>query len=32
MASAFTGVRVLDFTQNQQGPSCTVLLADMGAK
>ena len=32
MASAFTGVRVLDFTQNQQGPSCTVLLADMGAE
>ena len=32
MASAFTGVRILDFTQNQQGPSCTVLLADMGAE
>ncbi|HEX5140381.1 MAG TPA: CoA transferase [Dehalococcoidia bacterium] len=32
MASAFMGVRVLDFTQNQQGPSCTVLLADMGAE
>ena len=32
MASAFSGVRILDFTQNQQGPSCTVLLADMGAE
>lgn len=32
MASAFSGIRVLDFTQNQQGPSCTVLLADMGAE
>jgi crotonobetainyl-CoA:carnitine CoA-transferase CaiB-like acyl-CoA transferase len=32
MTSAFTGVRILDFTQNQQGPSCTVLLADMGAE
>ncbi len=32
MPSAFTGIRILDFTQNQQGPSCTVLLADMGAE
>jgi CoA:oxalate CoA-transferase len=32
MASAFTGVRILDFTRHQQGPSCTVLLADMGAE
>ena len=32
MASAFTGVRILDFTRNQQGPFCTLLLADMGAE
>jgi crotonobetainyl-CoA:carnitine CoA-transferase CaiB-like acyl-CoA transferase len=30
--SAFTGVRVLDFTQAQQGPFSTLLLADMGAE
>lgn len=29
--SAFTGVRILDFTQAQQGPFSTLLLADMGA-
>ena len=30
--SAFTGVRVLDFTRAQQGPFATLLLADMGAE
>jgi CoA:oxalate CoA-transferase len=30
--SALTGVRVLDFTQAQQGPFSTLLLADMGAE
>ncbi len=30
--SAFTGVRVLDFTRHQQGPFATLLLADMGAE
>ncbi len=32
MASAFSGIRILDFTRHQQGPSGTVLLADMGAE
>jgi CoA:oxalate CoA-transferase len=32
MLSAFTGVRILDFTRHQQGPSGTVLLSDMGAE
>jgi len=30
--SAFTGVRILDFTRHQQGPFATLLLADMGAE
>jgi crotonobetainyl-CoA:carnitine CoA-transferase CaiB-like acyl-CoA transferase len=30
--SAFTGVRVLDFTRAQQGPFGTLLLCDMGAE
>jgi len=30
--SAFTGMRVLDFTVAQQGPFATLLLADMGAE
>ncbi|MGE0058820.1 MAG: CaiB/BaiF CoA transferase family protein [Dehalococcoidia bacterium] len=29
--SAFTGVRILDFTRHQQGPFATLLLCDMGA-
>src|SRR5439155_13955312 len=29
---ALNGVRVLDFTQNQQGPFSTLLLCDMGAE
>lgn len=29
--SAFTGIRVLDFTRAQQGPFGTLLLCDMGA-
>jgi len=32
MASAFEGVRILDFTRYQQGPFAGVLLADMGAE
>ena len=32
LPSAMTGVRVLDFTRAQQGPFCTLLLADMGAE
>ena len=32
MPSAFTGVRILDFTRYQQGPVATVLMADMGAE
>ncbi|MEX2376091.1 MAG: CoA transferase [Dehalococcoidia bacterium] len=31
MSSAFTGIRVLDFTQAVQGPLGTSLLSDMGA-
>lgn len=30
--SAFEGVRILDFTQAQQGPFSTLLLCDMGAE
>jgi crotonobetainyl-CoA:carnitine CoA-transferase CaiB-like acyl-CoA transferase len=30
--SALAGVRVLDFTQYQQGPFATLLLCDMGAE
>ena len=32
MASALDGVRILDFTRHQQGPSGTVMLSDMGAE
>ena len=30
--SAFNGIRILDFTRNQQGPFATLLLCDMGAE
>ena len=30
--SAFSGVRILDFSRYQQGPFATVLLSDMGAE
>ena len=30
--SAFTGIRVLDFTRAQQGPFATMLLCDMGCE
>jgi crotonobetainyl-CoA:carnitine CoA-transferase CaiB-like acyl-CoA transferase len=30
--SALHGVRILDFTRNQQGPFATLLLCDMGAE
>ena len=30
--SALNGVRILDFTRNQQGPFATLLLCDMGAE
>ncbi len=32
MTSAFSGVRILDFSRYQQGPFATVLLSDMGAE
>ena len=31
MTDAFSGVRILDFTQLEQGPSATQVLADFGA-
>jgi len=30
--SAFSGIRILDFTRYQQGPFATLLLCDMGAE
>lgn len=32
MTSAFEGIRILDFTQLEQGPSGTQVLADFGAE
>jgi formyl-CoA transferase len=32
MTDAFEGVRILDFTQLEQGPSATQVLADFGAE
>jgi formyl-CoA transferase len=32
MTGAFEGVRILDFTQLEQGPSATQVLADFGAE
>jgi formyl-CoA transferase len=32
MTDAFSGVRILDFTQLEQGPSATQVLADFGAE
>lgn len=31
MIDAFSGIRILDFTQLEQGPSATQVLADFGA-
>ncbi|KAF5077732.1 Acetyl-CoA:oxalate CoA-transferase [anaerobic digester metagenome] len=32
MSAIFEGIKVLDFTNNAAGPSCTALLADFGAE
>jgi CoA:oxalate CoA-transferase len=32
MAGALEGIKILDFTRYQQGPSATVMLAEMGAE
>ena len=32
MSQVFEGIKVIDFTSNVAGPSCTAMLADMGAE
>ncbi len=32
MAGPLEGIKILDFTRYQQGPSATVMLAELGAE